>query len=81
MRDTQREWQRHSQREMQAPCWELDARLDPGTPGSHLERKADAQPLSHAGAPVYVSIRPKFYFLKKAFFFTVLLRYNRNMEL
>ena len=25
--------------------------LDPGTPGSHPEPKADAQPLSHPGAP------------------------------
>ena len=26
--------------------------LDPGTPGSHPEQKADAQPLSHPGVPV-----------------------------
>ena len=25
--------------------------LDPGTPGSHPESKADAQPLSHPGIP------------------------------
>ena len=25
--------------------------LDPGTPGSHPELKADAQPLSHSGIP------------------------------
>ena len=38
MRDTERERerQRHRQREKQAPCRELDAGLDPRTPGSHL---------------------------------------------
>ena len=53
MRDTerQRERQRHRQREKQAPCGELDAGLDPRTPGSRPEPKADAQPLSHPGAP------------------------------
>ena len=29
-----------------------DAGLDPRTPGSRLEPKADAQPLSHPGAPL-----------------------------
>ena len=43
MRDTQR--QRHRQREKKAPCG------DPRTPGSGPEPKADAQPLSHPGAP------------------------------
>ena len=49
MRDTER--QRHRQREEQGPHREPDAGLDPGTPGSHLEPKADAQPLSHPGVP------------------------------
>ena len=49
MRD--RERQRHRQREMQAPCGEPDAGLDPRTPGSCSEPKADAQPLSHPGVP------------------------------
>ena len=49
MRDTER--QRHRQREKQAYCREPDAGLDPRTPGSRPEPKADAQPLSHAGAP------------------------------
>ena len=35
---------------MQAPCGEPDAGLDPRTPGSRPELKADAQPLSHPGA-------------------------------
>ena len=38
-----REGQRHRQREKQAPCREPDAGLDPGTPRSHPESKADAQ--------------------------------------
>ena len=41
MRDTQRE----------APYREHDAGLDPRTPGSLPEPKADAQPLSHPGVP------------------------------
>ena len=44
-----RETQRHRQREKQAPCKETDVGLDPWSPGSHPELKADAQPLSHPG--------------------------------
>ena len=51
MRDTERERQRHRKREKQAPCREHDAGLDPLTPGSYPEPKADAQPLSHPGIP------------------------------
>ena len=47
MRDTER--QRHRQRETQAPHGEPNAGLDPRTPGSYPEPKADAQPLSHPG--------------------------------
>ena len=49
MRNTEREKQRHRQREKQAPCREPDVGLDPGTPGSCSEPKPDAQPLSHPG--------------------------------
>ena len=49
MRDKERERQRHRQREKQAPCREPDMGLDPRTPGSQPEPKA--QPLSHPGAP------------------------------
>ena len=49
MRD--REGRRHRQREKQAPHGEPDVGLDPRTPGSKPELKADAQPLSHTGAP------------------------------
>ena len=51
MRDTQRERQRHRQREKQAPCREPDMGLNPRTPGSHPEPKADVQPLSHPRVP------------------------------
>ena len=55
MRDTdrerERERQRHRQRKKQTPRREPDAGLDPGTPGSCPELKADAQPLSHPGVP------------------------------
>ena len=47
MRGTER--QRHRQREKQS--LPPDAELDPKTPGSQPEPKADAQPLSHSGAP------------------------------
>ena len=39
------------EREKQTPCRDSDAGLDPRTPGSWTELKADVQPLSNAGAP------------------------------
>ena len=54
MRNTERERQRHRQREKQAPGKEPDVGLDPGTLGSHPDLKADAQPLSHPGAPHFI---------------------------
>ena len=36
----------------QAPCREPDARVNPRTPGSHHEPRADTQLLSHPGAPL-----------------------------
>ena len=45
MRDTEREAETQAEREP-------DVRLNPRTPGSQLEPKADAQPLSHPGAPI-----------------------------
>ena len=47
----EKERQRHRQREKQVPWMEPDAGLDPRTSGSRPEPKADAQPLSHLGAP------------------------------
>ena len=47
MRDIER--QRHRQREKQAPHRKSDSELNPRTPGSQPESKADAQPLSHPG--------------------------------
>ena len=37
--------------EKQAPCREPNVGLDPGSPGSCPELKADTQPLSHPGIP------------------------------
>ena len=55
MRNTHRERSRDRgrdrEREMQASCREPNMGLDPGTPGSHPELKADAQPLSPPGTP------------------------------
>ena len=50
-RERERERQRHRQREKQAPCGEPDEELNPRTLESGPEPKADAQPLSHPGAP------------------------------
>ena len=50
MRD--RERQRHSQREKQDSHREPNVGLDPGTPGSLPEPKADTQPLTHPGVPI-----------------------------
>ena len=47
----ERERQRQRQREKQAPCRDPDVGLDPRTPGSRPEPKADAQPLSHTDVP------------------------------
>ena len=46
-----RERQIHRQREKQAPCRECDVELEPRSPGSQPDPRADAQPLSHPGAP------------------------------
>ena len=52
MRDTEKEAERHRQREeKQTPCRESNVGLDPGTPGSRPEPKASAKPLSHPGIP------------------------------
>ena len=50
-RERERERQRHRQKEKQASRREPNVGLDPGTPGSHLEPKANTQPLSHPGVP------------------------------
>ena len=51
--EAHRERQRHKQREKQAACGEPDVGLDLRTPESRPEPKADAQPLSHPGAPTF----------------------------
>ena len=54
MRDMERERQRHRQREKQALCREPDLGLNPRTPGSRPEPKADAQQLSHPCVPQFL---------------------------
>ena len=49
---TRTQRQRHRQKEKQAPRREPDVGLDPRTPGSRPEPKADAQPLSHPAIPI-----------------------------
>ena len=49
MRDTERERGRHRQREKQAPCWEPNVGLDPGTPGTRPGLKAGTKSLSRLG--------------------------------
>ena len=51
MRDTEGEAETHRQSEKQAPCREPNVGLNPGSPGSCPEPKADTQPLSHPGIP------------------------------
>ena len=48
-----REKQRHRQRENQAPCTEPDVGLNPRTPESEPEPKADAQPLEPPRHPIF----------------------------
>ena len=50
MRGTEREAETQAEGEA-GPCGEPDVGLDPRTAGSRPEPKADAQPLSHPGAP------------------------------
>ena len=54
MKDTHTEWQRHRQREKQAPCREPDVGLDPETAGSRPGPKTGAQLLSHPGIPYLI---------------------------
>ena len=60
MRDTQKERQRHRQREKQAPCREPDVGLDPRSLGSGPGLKAGAKPLSHPGIPFVVILKRSF---------------------
>ena len=49
--ETEREGQRHRQRQKQAPSRESEVGLDPGTPGLGPGPKAGAKPLSHPNIP------------------------------
>ena len=44
---------------MKAPCGEPDVGLNPGTPGSRPEPKADTQSLSHPGIPASGFLGPE----------------------
>ena len=57
--ETQRERQRHRQREKHVPCREPEVGLDPRTPESRPEPKADAQPLNYPDVPYIVIPRAK----------------------
>ena len=59
-------YERHRQREKQAPCRESDAGLEPGTPGSRPEPKADAQPLSHPRIPEGKLCASVYFFIRKS---------------
>ena len=47
------EWQRHRQREKQAPCKEPDAGLDPGSPGSRPGLQAALNRCATGAAPEF----------------------------
>ena len=55
MRDRERERQRYRQREKQAPCRESDVGLDPRTPGSRPEPKAEPRHPSCSGFNLHLS--------------------------
>ena len=52
MRDTHREAETKAEGEAEGSYREPNVGLNPRTLGSQLEPKADAQPLSHPGAPL-----------------------------
>ena len=54
MRDTERERQKHRQREKQAPYRKPHVGLDPGTTGSCPGLKAGTKPLNHQGSLQYL---------------------------
>ena len=78
MRD--RERQRPRQKEKQAPCREPNVGLDPGTLGSCPEPKADAQPLSHPGIPIFLNFYQQSFIVFFFFFFKILFIHERQRE-
>ena len=68
MRDTEAGHRdRQRERKKQAPCRELDVGLNPRTPGSRPEAKADTQPLSHPDVPLILLL---YFFLKILFIYS-----------
>ena len=57
MRDKERERQSHRLGEKPSPHGEPDVGLGPGALGSYPELKADAQPLSQPGVPIFKNLR------------------------
>ena len=57
MRDTERKAETQAERGEAGSMQGADVGLDPRTPGSRPEPKADAQPLSHPGIPLYVYLK------------------------
>ena len=55
-RESERERGKDRQGEKKVPCREPSVGLDPGTTGSHPEPKADSQPLSRPGIPIFIII-------------------------
>ena len=55
--ETEKQRQRHRQGEKQAPCGKPHAGLNPRILGLWPEPKADAQPLSHPGAPTLALLK------------------------
>ena len=68
MRVTEKERQRHRQREKLAIPREPDVGLNPGTLGSRPEPKADAQPLSHPGVPKHLYLEWSCFFCNSRLF-------------
>ena len=63
-REREREAETKAKGGKQAPCREPDVGLDPRTPGSCPEPKADTQLLSHPGIPGMTSLRENFLFAR-----------------
>ena len=85
MRNTERQRQRQRQREKQTPCREPNVGLNPPTPGSRPELKADAQLLSHPGVPKNRFLKNQntpigMLFLFPLFFFLICIREREGVQ-
>ena len=80
MRDTQREAETQAEGEAGSMQGARYVGLDPRTPGSRPERKADAQPLSHPGVSkmLYFKEHMRTPFLPLIFLFISFIRKENN---